>query len=1066
MGQVSYAPLWVKSNFSFLEGASHPEELVAQARALGLPALAVTDRDSVSGSVRAHVQAIECGLPLIHGAQISVGEPDELLGLGELGGGKKAVRKGRSKAGAWNLQTGAPLGDLAVGTGGPRGGGLPPGRPVIALASDRGGWGALCGLLSRGRLACPKGHSRVRLAELAAAGPGVIALVVDPDMLAALREPFAGRLYALVTRHRQASELPAEARLRATAGRLGVPVVAGSEVLYHDAARRPLQDVVTCVRLGLTLGTAGTAIRGNAEHELKSPAAMQALYHDDPEALARTLEVAERCSFSLTQLRYRYPAESVPEGSSEPEWLRQLTLEGARWRYDGAVPLHVRAQLERELKLIAELDYGGYFLTMWEIVQFCRRAGILCQGRGSAANSAVCYCLGITAIDPVRMDLLFERFISRERAEPPDIDLDIEHERREEVIQFVYQRYGRRRAAMVAMLTRYRPRSALRDVGKALGVPQPTIDRVAKLQSPWGGEIEAAMVAEAGVDASTPMFAHWLRLAAELENFPRHLATHPGGFLLGHEPLDSLVPLEPAAMTGRTIVQWDKHDVEDLGLFKVDLLGLGALSHVRGCLGLLREHHGVDLTMATIPAEDPATYTMLSRGDTLGVFQVESRAQMAMLPRIRPRTFYDLVIQVAIVRPGPIQGDMVHPYLRRRNGEEPVVMPHPSLARVLGKTLGVPLFQEQVMRLAMLAADYTPGEADQLRRDMGAWKVEGKIEAHHDRIVERMAAKGIERSFAERVFSQIRGFGEYGFPESHAASFALIAYVTAWLRCHYPAAFTASLLNAQPMGFYHPSTIVSEAQRRGVELRAIDVQRSGWDCTLEAGERPGHPAVRMGLRMIKGLGVAEQAALTAEPGPYASLEELVRRTRLGRPALHALAEAGALAGFGLDRRAAIWAVRGLAVLKDSPLALPTAMVAGAQQPLFTPLSDGEAVAWDYRRTQHSVRGHPLAAWRSALQAVGLRDTAGLRRLKDGTAAEAVGAVTCKQRPQTAHGVTFLTLEDEAGMLNVIVWAAVRERHELLLRTAAVLGVSGKIQSAHGVVHLVAESLWDPRAAIA
>ncbi|MBK7823888.1 error-prone DNA polymerase [Nannocystis sp.] len=1066
MGQVSYAPLWVKSNFSFLEGASHPEELVDRAQALGLRALALTDRDSVSGSVRAHVQALGCGLPLIHGAQISVGEPDELLGLGEIGGVKSAVRKTRSKASAWNLRGGAPLGDLSVGTGGPRGGALPAGRPVIALASDRSGWGALCGLLSRGRLACPKGHARVRLGELAAAGPGVIALVVDPDMLAALREPFAGRLYALVTRHRSAAELPAEARLRATAARLGVPVVAGSEVLYHDAARRPLQDVVTCVRLGLTLGTAGTAIRGNAEHELRSPAAMQALYHDDPEALARTLEVAERCSFSLTQLRYRYPAESVPEGSSEPEWLRQLTLEGARWRYDGAVPLHVRAQLERELKLIAELDYGGYFLTMWEIVQFCRRAGILCQGRGSAANSAVCYCLGITAIDPVRMDLLFERFISRERAEPPDIDLDIEHERREEVIQFVYQRYGRRRAAMVAMLTRYRPRSALRDVGKALGLPQPTIDRVAKLQSSYGGAIDAAMVTAAGVDASTPLFGHWLRLAGELENFPRHLATHPGGFLLGHEPLDSLVPLEPAAMAGRTIVQWDKHDVEDLGLFKVDLLGLGALSHVRGCLGLLREHHGVDLTMATIPAEDPATYAMLSRGDTLGVFQVESRAQMAMLPRIRPRTFYDLVIQVAIVRPGPIQGDMVHPYLRRRNGEEPVVMPHPSLARVLGKTLGVPLFQEQVMRLAMLAADYTPGEADQLRRDMGAWKVEGKIEAHHDRIVERMVAKGIEREFAERVFAQIRGFGEYGFPESHAASFALIAYVTAWLRCHYPAAFTAALLNAQPMGFYHPSTIVSEAQRRGVELRPIDVQRSAWDCTLEAGARPGQPALRMGLRMIKGLGAAEQAAFAAEPGPYASLEELVRRTRLGRPALQALAEAGALAGFGLDRRAALWAVRGLAVLKDSPLALPTAMVAGAQQPLFTPLSDGEAVAWDYRRTQHSVRGHPLAAWRPALQAVGLRDTAGLRRLQDGTPAEAVGAVTCKQRPQTAHGVTFLTLEDEAGMFNVIVWAAVRERHELLLRTAAVLGVSGKIQSAHGVVHLVAESLWDPRAAIA
>ena len=1066
-----YVPLWVKSNFSFLEGASHPEELVLQAQAYGLRALAVTDRDSVSGSVRAHVQAQGCGMPLIHGSQLSIGEPDELLGLGEIGkvgGVKKAGRKAKSggKGGAWNLGPGQPLADLTPGTGGPRrGAALPAGRPLIALASDRAGYGELCRLISRGRLACPKGHSRVRLAELAQAGPGLIALVVDPDMLPALREPFAGRLYALVTRHRSAADLPAEARLRAVADRLGVPVVAGTEVLYHDPRRRSLQDIVTCVRLGLTLGTAGTQIRGNAEHDLKSIAAMRALYQDDPAALARTLEVAERCQFSLAQLRYRYPAEAVPEGSCEGDWLRQLTLEGARGRYDGDPPLHVRRQLERELALISELDYGGYFLTMWDIVQFCRRAGILCQGRGSAANSAVCYCLGITAIDPVRMDLLFERFISRERAEPPDIDLDIEHERREEVIQYVYQRYGRRRAAMVAMLTRYRPRSALRDVGKALGLPQTTVDRVAKLQNMYGAGVDLAMVEAAGVDASTPMHRHWLQLSNELENFPRHLATHPGGFLLGHEPLDTLVPLEPAAMAGRTIVQWDKHDVEDLGLFKVDLLGLGALSHVRGCLDLMRKHHGENLTMATIPAEDPATYAMLSRGDTVGVFQVESRAQMAMLPRLRPRTFYDLVIQVAIVRPGPIQGDMVHPYLRRRNHEEPVVMPHPSLERVLGKTLGVPLFQEQVMRLAILAADYTPGEADQLRRDMAAWGAQSRIDAHHERIVERMVVHGIARDFAERVFAQIRGFGEYGFPESHAASFALIAYVTAWLRCHYPAAFTASLLNAQPMGFYHPSTIVAEAQRRGVEVRPIDVQRSSWDCTLEDTDAKGRGAVRMGLRMIKGLGAAEQAAFAAEQGPYASLEALVRRTRLSRPALHALAEAGALTGFGLDRRAAIWAVRGMAVLKDSPLALPEAMTPGGQQPLFAPLSDGEAVAWDYRRAQHSVRGHPIASWRPALREAGLLDAARLRRLRDGTSAEVVGAVTCKQRPQTAHGVTFLTLEDETGMLNVIVWSTVRERHELLLRTAAVLGVSGKIQSAYGVVHLVAESLWDPRAAV-
>jgi error-prone DNA polymerase len=1056
---VSYAALWVKSNFSFLEGASHPEELVAAAHGLGLRGLALTDRDGVYGSVRAHVTAAERGVPLIHGAQLSVGEPDELLGLAALEGAPAKRRRGKPGRG---LPPG-PWDGLSPGTGGPRDGEAPPpARPVVVLASSRAGYANLCRLISRGRLACPKGHCRVRLPELAAAGEDLIALVTDPDMLPALREPMAGRVYALAARHRLAAERASEGRLRAAAGRLAVPVVAGVEVLYHDAARRPLQDVLTCIRLGRTLASAGTAIRGNAEHDLKPAAAMQALFADDPAALARTLEVAERCRFSLTELRYRYPAESVPAGMGEGDWLRRLTLAGAKERYGEMVPLHVRAQLERELALIAELDYGGYFLTMYDIVQFCRGAGILCQGRGSAANSAVCYCLGITAIDPVRMDLLFERFISRERAEPPDIDLDIEHERREEVIQYVYQRYGRRRAAMVAMLTRYRPRSALREVGKALGVDAATVDRAAKLQGYFGAEIDAAMTEAAGLDPAQPLHGHWLRLASELLNFPRHVATHPGGFLLGHEPVDGLVPIEPAAMAGRTIIQWDKHDVEDLGLFKVDLLGLGALSHVRGCLKLIREHHGRDLTMATIPAEDPPTYAMLSRGDTLGVFQVESRAQMAMLPRLRPRTFYDLVIQVAIVRPGPIQGDMVHPYLRRRSGEEKIEYPHPSLGRVLGKTLGVPLFQEQVMRLAMLAADYTPGEADQLRRDMAAWRTPGRIEPHHDRIVERMRNKGIAREFAERVFAQIRGFGEYGFPESHAASFALIAYCTAWLRCHYPAAFTAALLNAQPMGFYTPAQIVSEAQRRGVEVRPIDVQRSQWDCTLEP--TPRGPAVRMGVRLIKGFGEAERAALAEAPAPYADLATFVRRTRLGRPALHALAEAGALDGFGEDRRGAIWRVRGLAVQKDSSIRLPETMT--AQQPLFVPLSAGEVVAWDYRRAQHSVHGHPMADWRPALRAVGLRDSAALRRLRDGTPAEAVGVVTCRQRPHTAGGVTFVTLEDEAGMLNVIVWASVRERHELLLRTAGVLGVSGKIQSAHGVVHLIAESLWDPKAAVA
>ncbi|MFZ6179399.1 error-prone DNA polymerase [Nannocystis pusilla] len=1082
---VRAAALWVKSNFSFLEGASHPDELVNAAHAHGLQALALTDRDGVYGLVRAHVAAQKLGLPVITGAQVTIGDPDDLLGVApeappddpeehvlsdmphEAYPKEHAPSSMSKQPAAKRPATSPPKQDRRGRPAQrPRPVAPPPGRPLLLLAPTRAAYADLCRLLSRGRMSCPKGHSRVRLADLPEHGRELVALALDPDMLPALREPFAGRLYALVARHREAAEAPLEARLRAAAELLDVPVVAGTEVLYHDAARRPLQDVLTCIRRNISLAQAGAQLRANAEHDLKSPAQLAALFRDDPAALARTLEVAERCTFSLAELRYRYPGGELPDGTSGSAWLRELTFRGARERYRGDVPPAVAAQLDRELALIDELDYGGYFLTMWELVQFCRSQQILCQGRGSAANSAVCFCLGITAIDPVRMDLLFERFISRERAEPPDIDLDIEHERREEVIQHVYQRYGRRNAAMVATFIRYRPRSAIRDVGKALGAAPDLLDRAAKLQSAWGAEFDVAMLKSAGVDPDIPLHGHLLRLSREILDFPRHAATHPGGFLLGHDPVDTLCPIEPAAMVGRTIVQWDKNDVEDLGLFKVDLLGLGALAQVRRALELIRVHHGRELSMATIPAEDPATYDMLCAADTVGVFQIESRAQMAMLPRLRPKTFYDLVIEVAIVRPGPIQGDMVHPYLRRRTGEEPTVYPHPSLERVLAKTLGVPLFQEQVMRLAMLAADYTPGEADQLRRDMAAWRSPGRIEPHHDRIVERMANKGIDRAFAERVFAQIRGFGEYGFPESHAASFALIAYATAWLRRHYPAAFTCALLNAQPMGFYHPSTLVADAQRHGIEVRPIDVRQSAWDCTLEHDpEDSSKVALRMGLRYVKGLGVLDRAALEGAPPPYASLDEFARRTRLSAPALHALAEAGALIGFGLDRRAALWRVRGLAAARGDALALPEAAPPPAQQTLFTPLTAGEAVLWDYRRTHHSTRGHPLSEWRPALRRLGIEGAAAVARLPGGTPIDYVGAVTCRQRPPTAGGVTFYTLEDETGMLSVIVWASVYERYGLIGRTAQILGVSGRLQREQGVLHLIADTLWDPRSAL-
>ncbi|HEU4394481.1 MAG TPA: error-prone DNA polymerase, partial [Planctomycetota bacterium] len=968
---VSYAPIWCKSHYSFLEGASAPAELVEEARRLGLPALALADRNGVPGIVRAHVAAREAGVQLVVGSEVTIAD----------------------------------------------------GSTLVLLAADRAGYANLCRLVTAGRLRSPKGECRVRADEVCAHAPGLLALAVDdrPILGDALRDAFGDRLYALAARHRRAGEPARERRLRARAAALGVPVAAAVEVLYHAPSRRDLQDVLTCIRHGTTLASAGRRLRPNDGHSLLPPAAFAELFADDPAAVARTLEIAARCAFSLSEIRYRYPSEDLPDGTTSRDRLRRLTLEGAARRYPGGIPPEVSAQLEKELALVEELDYGGYFLTVHEVVKFCRERGILCQGRGSAANSAVCWCLGITSVDPVRMGLLFERFLSRERAEPPDIDLDIEHARREEAIRFVYERYGRDRAAMVANVVRYRPRSAVRDVGKALGLAETALDRLAKR---LGHHAEATpeSLAECGLDPDAPAHRHLLRLAAEIEGFPRHLSIHPGGFLLGHEPVHDLVPVENATMEGRTVIQWDKEDVEALGLFKVDLLGLGALTLLHRAFDLLREHRGLSLGLASIPADDPGTWDMLARADAVGVFQVESRAQMAMLPRLRPRTFYDLVIEVSIVRPGPIAGGMVHPYLRRRRGEEAVVYPHPSLEPVLAKTLGVPLFQEQVMRLAIVAADYTPGEADQLRRDMAAWRQSGRIERHRDRLVSRMTAKGIAPEFAERVFEQIRGFGEYGFPEcvvgdtrvldadtgrwvaiedavagrvplratiscdsemrlrrrrvvaavrsgvkrvhrlrtalgrtitataehpfltvdgwrrlgelragdavavarararemalaragtgggrvprdpgpappsgsdldwdrivsiedagsretydlqiegdhnflandfvvhnSHAASFALLAWATAWLRCRFPAEFACALLDAQPMGFYSVATVVGDARRHGVEVRPVCVARSAWGCLLEPSGGGGF-AVRMGLRFVKGLGEAD-----------------------------------------------------------------------------------------------------------------------------------------------------------------------------------------------------------------
>ncbi len=1223
-----YAPLWCKSSFSFLEGASQPEELVEEAARIGLRSIAIADRDGVHGMVRAHVKAKELGIHLVCGAQLTVAPPGARLavspvtiphvGLHGHGPGWGADtddlppavavtgRRGRTKR-AKPRQAMLDLDRASSSTANQAAAPVPASSRIVLLAIDRAGWANLVRLITAGRRRCDKGESIVSWPEVCERSAGLVALWSDllageleppPEVIEQLRGAFGDRLYAVLARHRHADDVPREARLRARAAAAKLPLVAATEVLYHSRARRPLQDVLTCIRHGVTLATAGRLIRGNDEHDLRAPHAFTRLYADEPRAVARTLDLAARCTFSLGELRYRYPSERLPDGTTSAEHLRKLVDEGAARRYGGEVPDDVRAQLTAELAVIEDLDYPGYFLTMYEIVSYCRRRDIMCQGRGSAANSAVCFCLGITAVDPVRMGLLFERFLSRERAEPPDIDLDIEHERREEVIQHVYTVYGRDHAAMVCNVIRYRPRSAVRDVGKALGIPETALDRAAKHLSMYG-MVETEALARSGLAEGGHASAldHLAKLSDEILEFPRHLSIHPGGFLLGHEPVHDLVPIENGTMPGRTVIQWDKDDLEDLGLFKVDLLGLGALHQLHLGLDLLRANRGIDLTMATIPAEDAATYDMICTADTVGTFQIESRAQMSMLPRLRPRTFYDLVVEVSLVRPGPISGGMVHPYLRRRNKLEPVVYPHPCLESVLSKTLGVPLFQEQVMRLAVVAADYTPGEADQLRRDMAAWRRSGRIEKHRERLISAMEDKGIAREFAERVFEQIRGFGEYGFPEcvvgatrvidadtgawvriedvvagrvalrhtltctgdlkiekrrvaaakasgkksvfrlrtalgreieatanhpfltmsgwtklgdlrvgdavamgpseigweaiasiepagtqetydlsidgnhnflandfvvhnSHAASFALIAYATSWLRKHYLPEFTCSLLNAQPMGFYAPATIVGDAQRHGLEVRPIDVMKSEWDCTLEESADEHRFAVRMGLRWVKGIQLAEGAQITAarRERAFASVEDFVRRTQLTSRLQGALAEAGALGDLARERRDALWQVLGWTARQGDAIELGGDIQGDAK---FAPLGKLDEIFWDYRASDHSTRGHPLAPLRGELRAHRWPDARTVSKGRDGQRIEYVGIVICRQQPGTASGVTFMTLEDETGFVNLVVWAQVFAEFSTIIRTTSLLGVTGKLQVQEGIVHLIAERVWHP-----
>ena len=1048
-----YAELRCRSSFSFLEGASHPEELVDRAADLGLEALALADRGGIYGVVRAHARARKRGLPLVVGAEVAVD------GLGP----------------------------------GPEG--------LTLLAVDREGYAGLCRLLTEAHAGTPLREGEApegtvirppapRLPFLAVAERcrGLVALHAGADAGAAarLRDAFGPRLALTVSRHRAAGEEARIAAVRSLGRRLSIPVAVVNDVHTHERRRQPLQDVLTCVRLGTSVERVGRRLFPNAERTLKGPEEMVRLWPDFPEGLATAADLAASCTFRLEEIRGEHPLPPVlaeatatvgggAGGQDGPvggmDLLRRLVREGARWRYGGAPPADVERQLARELALVEQLGYESYFLTVWDVVRFARERGILCQGRGSAANSAICFALGITSIDPVRMGLLFERFLSAERGEPPDIDVDFEHERREEVIQYVYGRYGRDRAGMVCEVISYRARSAIRDVGKALGLAPDQVDRLAKLVGSHdaAGEIPAAVLEQAGLDPEgSPAVRHALRLSAEIAGFPRHLSIHVGGFVITKRPLVETVPVQPAAMAGRTVVQWDKDDLAELGLLKVDLLALGMLTALSRSLALLARHRPAPsgttadphpATLAAIPAEEPEVYEMISRAETIGVFQIESRAQMSLLPRLRPRRFYDLVISVAIIRPGPIQGGMVHPFLRRRDGREEVRYPYEPLRAVLERTLGIPLFQEQAMRLAVVAAGYTPGEADELRRAMTHKRSHERIEEMRGRLIAGMAAKGIPQKDADAILQQLHGFAGYGFPESHAASFALLVYASAWVKRHHPAAFAAALLDSQPMGFYAPHTLIEDAKRNGVEVRGVDVVHSGWECTLEgAGEgipaAPGdRPALRLGLSRIRGLprAVGDAVLAARREAPFASVEDLSRRARLSRAWLARLAEAAALRSLAPGRRAALWTALGLSPGDDAGLfagRLPPEAKAAIVEP-----GAAEEVARDYAATGLSERAHPVSFLRAALAARGARTAREISRLRDRAAVEVGGIVIVRQRPETAAGITFVSLEDETGIANLVVMPDVYERYRPLVRSAPFLIARGRVERTGGVVNL-------------
>jgi DNA-directed DNA polymerase III PolC len=1070
---MRYLEFATASNFSFLRGASHPEELMAQAQTIGLAGLGLCDRNSVAGVVRAHLAKREQNLTLKYhpGARLvfADGTPD-----------------------------------------------------ILAYPRDRAGWGRLTRLLTVGNLRAEKGDCILHLDDLLAHIFGLELVVMGGDarLLSNLRSaaPHRVRLAApMLYRGRDRARL---ARLAALAHEAQVPLIAVNDVLYHHPDRRPLADVLTCIREKVTIDCAGRKLAANAERHLKPPGEMARLFRDAPEAIEETLRLSEQLTFSLDELRYEYPDESIEGFANAQDALTHLTYQGAAKRYPQGVPDKVRAGIEHELALIAQLQYAPYFLTVYDIVRYARSQKILCQGRGSAANSAVCFCLGVTEVDPDRADLLFERFISPERREPPDIDVDFEHERREEVIQYIYKKYGRKRAGIAATVISYRGRSAIREVGKAFGLSEDTIGALSS--SIWGGGGDGhADLTRAGLDPDSRRVKQIAALTREIAGFPRHLSQHVGGFVITRSRLDEVMPIGNGAMPKRTFVEWDKDDLDALGILKIDVLGLGMLSCLRKALDLVERRYGEKLTLATIPAEEKAVYDMLSRADSLGVFQVESRAQMTMLPRLRPTNFYDLVIEVAIVRPGPIQGDMVHPYLRRRQGLETVTYPSKELEAVLSKTLGVPLFQEQAMKIAIVAAGFTPAEADKLRRAMATFKRVGTIGTFQRKMIDGMLANGYARDFAERCFHQIEGFGEYGFPESHAASFALLVYTSAWLKCHYPDVFAAALLNAQPMGFYAPAQIVRDAREHGVEVRSVDVNHSQWDSTLEPGSRAAEHlhdlhrdmrddvctthAIRLGLREIKGLSEEDGRLIVAkrtQPSwpsssrpstpsfngqgvdarpkaghdeseislPYDSVRDVWLRTGLSPRVLERLADADAFFSLGLTRREALWAAKALGRVGDREDDLPlfvvdneaTAIRIVSREPdvALPPMPLGEEVVNDYRFLRLSLRAHPAQFLRADLGQRGILRNEALRGLANNTRVKISGLVTCRQRPGSAKGVVFMTIEDESAVANVIVWPKVFERVRPVVLGARYVAVSGRVQSESGVIHVVADQLED------